>query len=90
MVQQWNGQFCLKGIMSVADAKRAAEIQASVAEELNRRERGLTNPESLSDGSVKALAALIRPRVSELVRRRVYRRAIEGISEKIAASARLD
>src|ERR1700739_2585950 len=26
MVQAWNGQFCLKGIMSVADAKRAAEI----------------------------------------------------------------
>jgi len=26
MVRQWNGQFCLKGIMSVADAKRAAEI----------------------------------------------------------------
>ena len=23
MVQLWNGQFCLKGIMSVADAKRA-------------------------------------------------------------------
>jgi L-lactate dehydrogenase (cytochrome) len=26
MVQEWNGQFCLKGVMSVADAKRAAEI----------------------------------------------------------------
>jgi L-lactate dehydrogenase (cytochrome) len=26
MVQQWNGQFCLKGVMSVADAKRAHEI----------------------------------------------------------------
>jgi L-lactate dehydrogenase (cytochrome) len=26
MVQLWDGQFCLKGIMSVADAKRAAEI----------------------------------------------------------------
>jgi len=26
MVQQWNGHFCLKGIMSVADAKRAIEI----------------------------------------------------------------
>jgi L-lactate dehydrogenase (cytochrome) len=26
MVRQWNGQFCLKGIMSAADAKRAAEI----------------------------------------------------------------
>ena len=26
MVQHWNGQFCLKGVMSVADAKRAAEI----------------------------------------------------------------
>jgi L-lactate dehydrogenase (cytochrome) len=26
MVRQWNGQFCLKGVMSVADAKRAAEI----------------------------------------------------------------
>jgi L-lactate dehydrogenase (cytochrome) len=26
MVQFWNGQFCLKGIMSVADAKRAIEI----------------------------------------------------------------
>jgi L-lactate dehydrogenase (cytochrome) len=26
MVQAWNGQFCLKGIMSVADAKRAADI----------------------------------------------------------------
>jgi L-lactate dehydrogenase (cytochrome) len=26
MVQVWTGQFCLKGIMSVADAKRAAEI----------------------------------------------------------------
>jgi L-lactate dehydrogenase (cytochrome) len=26
MVRHWNGQFCLKGIMSVADAKRAAEI----------------------------------------------------------------
>ena len=25
MVQQWNGQFCLKGIMSAADAKRAAQ-----------------------------------------------------------------
>jgi L-lactate dehydrogenase (cytochrome) len=26
MVQVWNGQFCLKGVMSVADAKRAVEI----------------------------------------------------------------
>ena len=26
MVQLWNGQFCLKGIMSVADAKRAIEL----------------------------------------------------------------
>ena len=26
MVREWNGQFCLKGIMSVEDAKRAAEI----------------------------------------------------------------
>ena len=26
MVQLWNGHFCLKGIMSVADARRAAEI----------------------------------------------------------------
>jgi L-lactate dehydrogenase (cytochrome) len=26
LVQQWNGQFCLKGIMSAADAKRAVEI----------------------------------------------------------------
>jgi L-lactate dehydrogenase (cytochrome) len=26
MVRAWNGQFCLKGIMSVADAKRAVDI----------------------------------------------------------------
>src|SRR2546429_3371024 len=26
MVELWNGQFCLKGIMSVADAKRAVQI----------------------------------------------------------------
>ncbi|MGI4798351.1 MAG: alpha-hydroxy acid oxidase, partial [Janthinobacterium lividum] len=26
MVQEWGGQFCLKGIMSVADAKKAVEI----------------------------------------------------------------
>ncbi len=26
MVRQWNGQYCLKGVMSVADAKRAVEI----------------------------------------------------------------
>ena len=26
MVRTWNGQFCLKGVMSVADAKRAVEI----------------------------------------------------------------
>jgi isopentenyl diphosphate isomerase/L-lactate dehydrogenase-like FMN-dependent dehydrogenase len=26
MVREWNGQFCLKGVMSVGDAKRAAEI----------------------------------------------------------------
>ena len=26
MVQLWNGHFCLKGIMAVADAKRAAEL----------------------------------------------------------------
>jgi L-lactate dehydrogenase (cytochrome) len=26
MVQAWNGQFCLKGVMSAADAKRAIEI----------------------------------------------------------------
>jgi L-lactate dehydrogenase (cytochrome) len=26
MVRLWNGKFCLKGVMSVADAKRAAEI----------------------------------------------------------------
>ena len=25
-MQLWNGQFCLKGIMSVADAKRAVKI----------------------------------------------------------------
>lgn len=26
MVRDWNGQFCLKGVMSVGDAKRAADI----------------------------------------------------------------
>jgi L-lactate dehydrogenase (cytochrome) len=26
MVRQWDGEFCLKGVMSAADAKRAAEI----------------------------------------------------------------
>lgn len=26
MVAEWDGQFCLKGVMSVADARRAAEI----------------------------------------------------------------
>ncbi|WP_207482375.1 alpha-hydroxy acid oxidase [Arenibaculum pallidiluteum] len=26
MVQEWGGQFCLKGVMSAADAERAAEI----------------------------------------------------------------
>jgi len=26
MVQEWNGPFCLKGVMSAADAKRAADI----------------------------------------------------------------
>jgi L-lactate dehydrogenase (cytochrome) len=26
MVRQWDGQFCLKGLMSVDDARRAAEI----------------------------------------------------------------
>jgi len=26
MVRAWNGQFCLKGVMSVADAKRAVDI----------------------------------------------------------------
>ena len=26
MVKEWNGQFCLKGLMSVEDAKRAADI----------------------------------------------------------------
>jgi L-lactate dehydrogenase (cytochrome) len=26
MVRSWNGQFCLKGIMSLADARRAADI----------------------------------------------------------------
>ena len=29
MVAQWDGQFCLKGVMSVADAKRAADIGCS-------------------------------------------------------------
>src|SRR6202008_3774180 len=29
MARQWNGQFCLKGIMAVADAKRAVEIGCS-------------------------------------------------------------
>jgi isopentenyl diphosphate isomerase/L-lactate dehydrogenase-like FMN-dependent dehydrogenase len=26
MVRDWNGQFCLKGVMSAGDAKRAADI----------------------------------------------------------------
>ena len=26
MVREWNGQFCLKGVMSVEDAKRAADV----------------------------------------------------------------
>ena len=30
MVRVWNGQFCLKGIMSVADAKRAVELGCTV------------------------------------------------------------
>ena len=29
MVREWNGQFCLKGVMSVEDAKRAADIGCS-------------------------------------------------------------
>jgi L-lactate dehydrogenase (cytochrome) len=29
MVEEWNGQFCLKGVMSVEDAKRAVEIGCS-------------------------------------------------------------
>ena len=30
MVRSWNGKFCLKGIMSGAGAKRAAEIACAV------------------------------------------------------------
>jgi len=29
MVKQWNGKFCLKGVMSVDDAKRAIDIGCS-------------------------------------------------------------
>jgi L-lactate dehydrogenase (cytochrome) len=29
MVRLWNGKFCLKGVMSVEDARRAAEIGCS-------------------------------------------------------------
>jgi len=29
MVEEWNGQFCLKGVMSAEDAKRAAQIGCS-------------------------------------------------------------
>jgi L-lactate dehydrogenase (cytochrome) len=29
MVREWNGPFCLKGVMSAADAKRAADIGCS-------------------------------------------------------------
>lgn len=47
--QQWDGHFCLKGIMSVADAKRAADIGASAIMVSNHGGRQLDGSRSPFD-----------------------------------------
>ena len=49
MVRDWNGQFCLKGVMSVADAKHAAEIGCTAIVLSNHGGRQLDGSRSAFD-----------------------------------------
>src|SRR3954452_24517040 len=49
MVRDWNGQFCLKGIMSAADARRAVEIGCTGIVVSNHGGRQLDGSRSSSD-----------------------------------------
>ena len=54
MVQLWNGQFCLKGIMSVADAKRAVQIGCTGIVLSNHGGRQLDGSRAAFDQSLKS------------------------------------
>lgn len=49
MVRHWNGQFCLKGVMSAADAKRAVEIGCTAIVVSNHGGRQLDGSRSAFD-----------------------------------------
>lgn len=57
MVQAWNGQFCLKGVMSAADAKRAAEIGCTGVVVSNHGGRQLDGSRAAFDQLAEVVAA---------------------------------
>ena len=58
MVQEWEGQFCLKGIMSVEDAKRAVEIGCTGIILSNHGGRQLDGSRSAFDQLEEIVAAV--------------------------------
>ncbi len=58
MVRDWNGQFCLKGVMSVEDAKRAADIGCTGIVLSNHGGRQLDGSRSAFDQLAEVVAAV--------------------------------
>jgi L-lactate dehydrogenase (cytochrome) len=58
MVRNWNGHFCLKGVMSVEDAKRAAEIGCTGVVLSNHGGRQLDGSRAAFDQLVEVVDAV--------------------------------
>ena len=58
MVRHWNGQFCLKGVMSAADAKRAVEIGCTAIVVSNHGGRQLDGSRSAFDQLAEIMDAV--------------------------------
>ncbi len=58
MVREWDGQFCLKGVMSAADARRAAEIGCTGVVVSNHGGRQLDGSRSAFDQLAEVVDAV--------------------------------
>jgi L-lactate dehydrogenase (cytochrome) len=72
MVREWDNQFCLKGIMSVADAKRAVDIGCSGIVVSNHGGRQLDGSRSSFD-QLGEIVAAVGDRIDVLVDGGVHR-----------------
>ena len=79
MVRQWNGEFCLKGVMSAADAKRAVEIGCTGIVVSNHGGRQLDGSRASFDQLAEIVDA-VGDRIDVLIDGGVQRGSDAGVS----------